>query len=252
MKGNPTMKTDTFLSTIPFAGFYNSVHSDECDHTLEMMLSDRETGCDSAPAAICELANDAVDWSGVYRDYAADYAASFLDWLSLDGKFESVSSPKYYNFETDRIFVELTRSDLARIWRGVDKADLDKACRRRFTSRDGFISGYRNDWREWGCLSEWDHNQIGTLLQVYAEREQGSEWDQWAEFELMESARCNGGIDGWIWANADKRLARALNLWDYLQDRCKREVRTMAQWVARRRAENRPFAGTPLGEWSGA
>jgi len=244
-------KDDTFLSTIPFGGFYCSIHSEEVDRAFEQMFTDRDTGTKSAPDCLVQKAQDAVDFSGVYRAYAADYAASFLARLSLDGKFESTTSPREYNFETDRIFVELTRSDLARIWRGVSKADMDKACRARFTSRDGFISWYDRDWRTWGPLSTWDHNQIGTLLGVYAEIEQGSTWDQWAEYSLMEDAICNGAPDRWIWDNAGPDLARMANLWDWIQERQKRSVKTMAQWLAALRAQNRPFRDTPLGAWEG-
>lgn len=233
------------LSTIPFSGFYNSIHSDEVDQTLQSMLRE-------APEFIYEVAWQAVDYSGVYAAYAADYAASFLDWLGLDGTFESMTSPREYNFTTDRIFVELTRADLARLWRGIDKADLTKACKARFTSYDGFISGYSNDWRTWGRLSDWDHNQLGTLVAVYAATEQGGEFDEWAEYGLMEDAQCNGAIDGWIWENSGPDLARALNAWDYLQERGKREIKTMEQWHAARRAMNLPFAETPLGQAMGA
>lgn len=220
----------TYLATIPFSGFYCSIHSGEIDRTIEHMLTDRDSGCEFAPSWLCEIATDSIDYSGVYRAYARDYAESFCDWLGLDAKFESMTSPRYYNFETDRIFVELTRGDIVRMWRGIDKADLDKACKARFTSCDGFCSSYSNDWRSWGRLSEWDHNQLGTLVSVFAETEQGGDFDQWAEFELMESASGNGYIDQWICENAGDKFHRALNAWH-----------------AARRAENRPFNITPLG-----
>lgn len=239
-----------FLSTVPFSGFCESIHSGEVDRALEMMLTDRDSGTEPAPDFIQEKAWQAIDYSGVYQSYARTYAASFLDWLSLAGEFESMTSPRFYNFETDRIFVNLTRDDLARLWRGVDKGEFSKACRDRFTSRDGFISHYSADWKTWGRLSDWDHNQIGTLLGVYAETEQGGDWDQWAEYSLMEDCAENGDIENWIWENSEKDLARAVNAWDYLQERAKRAIKTLAQWHEARRAENRPFDATPLGAFS--
>lgn len=245
------VKHEKFLTTIPFSGFYNSVHSDEIDHTFEQMFSDRDTGSVQAPECICDKARDAVSWSWVYRQYAKEYCESFLAWLSLDGVFESMSSPKFYNFETDRVFAELTRSDLARLWRGVSKADLDTACNARFTSRSGFASHYQPDWRTWGPLSTWDHNQIGTLLECFAETERGGDFGPMEELDLMKHARCNGAVDGWIWENAEPALARMANLWDWIQEREKRPVKTMAQWLDALRAQNRPFTGTPLGGWIG-
>lgn len=240
------------LSTIPFSGFYESVHSGAVDSTLERMLTDLDSGTENAPDCICEAARQAIDYSGVYQAYARTYAASFLEWLGLNGTFESMSSPRFYNFETDRIFVELTRADLARLWRTVSRDDLTKAAAARFTSRDGFISHYSPDWREWGRLSEWDHNQIGTLVGAAAVIENGGDWDSWAEFSLVEDCDGNGDIDQWIWDNAEPGLGRALDLWDYLQSRAKRSIRTLAQWHAARRAENRPFNETPLGQFGQA
>lgn len=244
------MKKKTFLSTIPFAGFYCTLHEDEIDQTFVRMFED-DNG-NPAPGFITDKARDAVSWSFVYHAYAKDYAASFLHWLGMGGKFESMESPRYYNFETDRIFVELTGADIARAWHNTDRGIFTRHCRERFTSRGGFISSYDPDWKTWGPLSTWDHNQIGTLIGAFAETEQGGEFDSWAEYGLMEDASGNGDIDNWIWNNAGPDLARCANAWYYLRDRAQRKVKTLAQWHAARRAENRPFAGTPLGAWCGA
>ena len=42
--------------------------------------------------------------------------------------------------------------------------DFVDACRKRFQSYDGFVSFYDPDYTTWGDLSEWDENQLGTLL----------------------------------------------------------------------------------------
>jgi hypothetical protein len=237
----------TFEVQIPFAGFYGGMHDASLDDTFAQMFTDRETGCHSAPAAIVDKARDAVCWHDVYKAYAKEYAESFLQEFDLIGEFSAMDSPKYYNFSTDRIFVTIDRPSLAKIARGARSA-LNAMAKRRHTSRDGFISWYDPNWKNWGPVSSWDHNQLGTLLLAYLETEKG-DWDIWAEFDLMESAQGNGRFDNWIWENADPMLARMANLWDYLQDRCEREVRTMAQYVAKRRAMNLPFADTPLGAY---
>lgn len=240
------MRKDAFLSTIPFAGFYGSVHEDELDREVEYFM-ERIPHDSPVYDSIQSLAWDAADFGAARLEYAQEYAAAFLDWLSLNGKFESMDSPREYNFATDRIFVTLTRADIARLWRGVPREDFTKACRDQFTSRSGFISHYSPDWRDWGPISTWDHNQIGTLVECFAEYEQGKAWDSWAEHELMESYLCNGGVHGAMW-QGDKadRLWRIAN---YLEERAARPIKTMDQWHAARRAENRPFSGTPLGQW---
>lgn len=235
-------------ATLPFAGFYESYHDAEFDREIESALE--YTGLPySSPLydALQSLAFDAADFGAARLDYAQAYATAFLDWLGLDGAFESMDSPKEYNFSTNRVFVTLTRSDIARLWRGVDKAKFAKACRARFTSRSGFISHYSPDWKTWGRLSDWDHNQLGTLLQVYAETEQGDTWSSVNELDLMESYLCNGGVHAALWQG--EKSARFWRIANYLEARQSRPVKTMAQYRAARRAENRPFAGTPLGQW---
>jgi len=135
-------KQDSFVSTVPFSGFYESIHSGEVDHTLERILTDRDSGSEPAPDFIQNAAFMAIDYSAVYRRYARAYVDSFAEWLGLDGKFESMDSPREYNFTTDRVYITLTRADVARLWRGVSRADMTKAAKARFTSYDGFISGY--------------------------------------------------------------------------------------------------------------
>ena len=247
-------KQDSFVSTVPFSGFYESIHSGEVDHTLERILTDRDSGSEPAPDFIQNAAFMAIDYSAVYRRYARAYVDSFAEWLGLDGKFESMDSPREYNFTTDRVYITLTRADVARLWRGVSRADMTKAAKARFTSYDGFISGYSSDWRTWGRLSDWDHNQLGTLLGAYAVIENGGDWDQWAEHGLVEDLNCNGDIDNWLFEEATKDLARAVNAWDYLQDRAKRAIKTCAEYLESRRdfrrAQMLPFEGTPLGQFA--
>lgn len=241
------MKKETFLSTIPFAGFYGGLHDYEADRKIESALEYAELRpSDSLYQELQDLAySGAADFPAAFEDMAQAYAESFLDWLSLDGKFESMTSPREYNFETDRVFVELTRSDLARLWRGVDKARFAARCKERFTSCSGFISHYSPDWRTWGPLSTWDHNQLGTLTGAYAETEQGGDWSFYNECDLLESYSCNEGMHNALWSG-DKadRFWRIVN---YLRDRSERPIKTLAQWHAARRAENRPWSETPLG-----
>lgn len=245
-----TDRPEKFLSTIPFAGFYESYHDAEFDREIESALEYSDLDSNSTLYhELLDLAySGAADFEAAREEYAKEYAASFLEWLSLDGEFESVSSPRFYNFETDRVFVELTRGDLARLWSMVDRETLDAACRERFTSRSGFISHYSPDWRDWGRLTSWDHNQIGTLLGAAAETEQGAKWYMADECDLMESYLCNGGVHGALW-QGDK-ADRFWKIVNYLNERAARPIKTLAQWHAARRAENRPFTDTPLGAYA--
>lgn len=146
---------------------------------------------------IAELIFDCSDWGAMHRHYAASYAdafsylageklgisapemVSFYSWQEKKQKKEKrqvyslrlsgcdMTSPREYNFETDRIFCQMPESVIRKLW-AINRVDgfasLDAVTRRRFTSYDGFISFYRNDWHQWGKLADWDSNQLATLL----------------------------------------------------------------------------------------
>ena len=230
---------------IPFAGFYYSIHSDQIDSELEDMPDywANSMPCDM-PGWLVDMFFDAADWSAAHDFYAKEYAESFCaEYLDDVGEFSAMTSPREYNFETDRIFVKVTRAAIARLWRGADRGTLTRIAGDRHTSRDGFASFYSPEWQTWGRLSEWDHNQLMTLLLAYLETERGEEWDQWAEYALVEDLGCNDGIHNAMWSS--EKASRPWKLWNYLTyDRPNRTIKTMAQW---RKANQQPWETTPLG-----
>lgn len=88
---------------------------------------------------------------------------------TLRATFESMDSPKYYNFSTDRLYMNIPASVMRHMFK-LSKADnhatLARVIKERFTSRDGFMSHYENDISDWleKPLQHWDHNELGTLL----------------------------------------------------------------------------------------
>jgi hypothetical protein len=241
------MKTETFEINIPFAGFYNSIHENEFECEIESLCEHfaQEAGRD-IPESLLYRLRDSADWGNGRIDYAQAYVEAFSDeYLDGTATFAGMDSPQFYNFETDRIFVTIPRATLAKLWRNTDRATLDRLCAERHTSRDGFASHYRPDWREWGSLSTWDHNQVGTLLRAYLEAERGDSWDQWAEYELLEGYFGNGGVSDSIWIG--DKAERALKLFDYLTERAKRPHKTMKAWA---RANTKPWNTTPLGAFT--
>lgn len=184
------------LSTIPFAGFYSSWHDQNLEFALEMMFSD------DSGKPFPELLNEAYDrvqWHKVYLAYARMYCDQFLHHTGIKAKYESMESPREYNFTTDRIFVEIEQAEVERLFAAVDKDTLQKFVEERFTSRSGFISFYEPDFEAWGDVAEWDYNQVGTLVLAYAE--QFIDVDD--EYSLVEDANCNGWLDEMIHNSCD-------------------------------------------------
>lgn len=170
-------------TTIPFAGFYNSIHSEELDNALEQTFSDSNG---NPINSLLEKAYDKVDWSTARNKYAESYVAGLIAEIEFKSlKFKLITSPKYYNFETDRIFCEIDASEVKEIFDKTDKAKLNAEIKANFTSRSGFISYYSNTLESWPSdLTAWDHNQVGTLLAVYIDQVLDKPLTSYKEFEL--------------------------------------------------------------------
>lgn len=203
------------LTTIPFSGFYYSLHDSAIDSALESVFSD-DSG--NVRQEIMHHVFDATDWRTVHNAYAAEYAATFAHEFKLPLQFESMKSPREYNFSTDIIYCTISAADAARLFAACDKTILDKIARETFASRDGFMSFYEPDFTEWGDIPTWDHNQLGVLIRAHV-TEQNPDFDQWAEFDLMENAQCNGVIDNWIFESNPEKLNRLANINRYLNKR---------------------------------
>lgn len=175
------MPTKTSFN-IPFAGFYGSHYSHEIDqqeerhceyqeedHELEHPKHLRLTAAEHAEILFRHTSYD-IAYQAIAREYAAqfDAVASEVLGFPLKLEFEEMTSPREYNFETDRLFCTAPIKTLAKLWaisRADDHKTLSAVIKRRFTSRDGFISHYSNYLPDWPkALHDWDHNETGTLL----------------------------------------------------------------------------------------
>lgn len=152
-------------ATIPFQGFYYSVHHEVLQDAVDSIsLNDQGN---QLSQVLAEKIRDEIDWTALYEAYAKHYTEYFADQYQLQITFKDLVSPKYYNFETDRIFVDIEESEIKRLYGLVDKTELEQLIKERFTSYDGFISHYPNSLEKWPELENWDHNHIGTLIGAY-------------------------------------------------------------------------------------
>ena len=167
-------------STIPFCGFYESFISADIDHQIGQQI---EWDCDLYDLNESEeeiLYNNylTVNTSYFYNQIARDYTIFYIDALNdrlegfnLNAKFNLLTSPREYNFETDRIFIDIEKDhaiDFIKYIIKNYKKELEEKIKQRFTSRDGFWSHYKNGLDLWTKdYSEWDHNQIGTCFELF-------------------------------------------------------------------------------------
>ena len=167
-------------STIPFDGFYESFISDDIDHQIGQQIEwDTDTfDLDENEQQVLENSYLSVNRSYFYNRIAEDYTNFYIDALNerlkgftLKAKFNLLTSPREYNFETDRIFIDIERDhaiDFIKYIIKNYKKELENKIKDRFTSRSGFWSYYKNGLDLWTKdYSEWDHNQIGTCFELF-------------------------------------------------------------------------------------
>ena len=165
---------------VPFEGFYKSFYSEEIDHEeeqfIECVLDNGEINKEQADK-LADLFWRHTDYSKAYdliaRAYIIAFNAKFKEWADVDLnlQFTLMTSPREYNFETDRLFAKADDAALLALRAKVDEAELRRIIRERFTSYDGFISYYSNNLEDWESESdgvlEWDQNQLCTLIMCF-------------------------------------------------------------------------------------
>lgn len=179
------MSVQNLSICIPFSGFYESLYSSAIDQEEEQFCendADYRQAEEGIPPesrlTASEFAEEllyCVDYRAVHLAVAKTYTNAFNNVASeaigvpLGLVFEEMTSPREYNFETDRIFCGIAPATAAALFAqsaADGHAALEAQIKRRFTSCSGFISDYRNGLDIWldKPLAEWDHNELGTLL----------------------------------------------------------------------------------------
>jgi hypothetical protein len=230
---------------LPFAGFYDTSHSQLFDDYIENEIEylRDEHGLTNAQADALQSAFYDSDFKAMHRQYAKDYAAAFFDLLHTAGTyinerspktflpelctikydFESLESPKYYNYNTDRIYVKIDQTILQAMLSLVlthYKEGFFSLIADQYTSYDGFHSFHPNTFEEWPSnIAEWGEARLGTVLQAFTiytletyEVKDIDLNDVLSGYSLMEDYRCNGNFDNLVWefASAEyKQLSEA-------------------------------------------
>ena len=114
--------------------------------------------------------------------------------------------PKYYNFETDRLFVEIDNIKITMLMNWIFNNKLERlkeVIRDRFTDKDGYIPHYSNDLEAWGDVDTWDYNQLGTALLVFV--------DEYADFNYTLHEYVSETIHNHIYSTLSDDMQDFLN-----------------------------------------
>ena len=221
-------------TSIPFSGFYESIHDAEIDRAMEYCIQNSR-GDVNPGLAEAWYAKHTFDYSKIQNEYSREYLSRFEGYfnaetgLKITLKFSELISPREYNFTTDRIFAKISRESVRALWRKVDREILDKLISEKFSSRSGFISFYPNTLAEWldrnenvrsgqsgGPVETWDSNMVGTLLKaVMATCEITRDW----EWNVIEDMDGNGDVSNIVYGALTDDGKRIVKIADYLRER---------------------------------
>ena len=167
-------------STIPFDGFYQSYISADIEHQIGQQIEwDIDTFDLNESEQLILVDNYlTVNTSYFYNQIAEDYTNFYIDALNerlkgftLKATYKYFYSPREYNFETDRIFIEIEENHCIEFIEHIVKnykKELEKRIEDRFRSKSGFISFYKNSIDLWTKdFKEWDCNMIGTCFELF-------------------------------------------------------------------------------------
>lgn len=124
------MQNLTINTNVNFGGFYESIHSNIIDTYVEDYEYDFEN----------------VDYKTTYKSYAKDYIKVLNNKLDTNISFKALNSPRFYNYSTDVISIEISKKDALKLFQYVRNEELKQEVfeiiKDSSTSKDGYIAFY--------------------------------------------------------------------------------------------------------------
>ena len=178
-----------------FTGFYNSIHSGTIE-SLEEQYMEYNDIADYDTL----LEEYTIDYKTIYKEYAKDYVDWFFSefgeeilkatWINIT-KFIKIISPKYYNYSTDTIDVEI-ECDKEKLMAFIEWEweDFIKYIKGSNTSSDWFIPFITNDIKEYKT-NIIQPNKITQILQYFINKKNYSEYTVIENMEVLEIFESN-------------------------------------------------------------
>ena len=171
------------LIEIPFPGLYESSITHEIDNIIDTEI-----------AELLYLEHLYPDYKDCETSYNTDligkyYAQHYIELLSEElgftplHEFESIVSPQYYNYSTDRLFIYVGQREAKLIQKHIEKnykEKLNEKIKHWTTSRSGFIPSYTEEkMREVAFNSDEEAVIAGVYLTAMEEdiAEQKKAWE---------------------------------------------------------------------------
>ena len=142
------MKINTYLPI--FSGFYNTVWQLDYDYIEEVITQDRKKKGLYSEYDFNDLKIDNSSFESdvvkLFCNELPDFMQDFINNVEL----EKIVFPKKYNFSNDSANVIIdTNIENIRDFIYKHESEFKEHLKNRYTSYDGFISGYSNNFEDW-------------------------------------------------------------------------------------------------------
>lgn len=196
------MPVQTFKTWCPcFPGFYESplYHSDMDYYETEAVISDyptkvprellrqffRNNNCGSRGEVRMDFARYQRDVATAFCEVAAYYLAEIIHGCVIT--YESVWSPREYNFQTDSVHCTIKFTPEEAIYYCREHMDKFKEYLiANYKSRDGFISFHSYDPADWLDTANWGGHEPGAILDFILRNEMGADCEVELSWEALE------------------------------------------------------------------
>lgn len=178
---------ETIKMYIPFSGFYESAWTGAIDNEIENHLQEYDQEVDHY--------DDATNYKALKRALAQEYMSQLMEeafsemdcYPFLTMAFVGVRSPREYNFDTDRLEVEMPKSQIPQLLAMVDWKTLKEMIARELAPRSGFNPFISNEIEDWFTINpeDWRPSQWELVLRALFETH-GFDWEE-AEERISES-----------------------------------------------------------------
>lgn len=150
---------------IPFDGFYESISGDNLYDTMLGYSYEGDEEIEFIEPTEEQRKKATIDYCEIYLESLNEWVLDNIG-LSLGLQFDSLVSPKFYNFQTDRLFAKISKDVVKSLYNEVSLHFLGLEIKECFTPRDGFIPFYSNDVKDWinKDVNSLDEIELGVLL----------------------------------------------------------------------------------------
>ena len=172
------MKNHQFVNDtdILFEGFYESnLFNSDTELYLNELLQDNEhpetyeiagENYKNYEKSVCELHVDSLN------EVLNDFEYYTKNRIVKKIKFEKMTSPKYYNFESDLLYllVDFNLNELKKYWFDTEKNDFEFYLQKKYTSCSGYISFIENNlygFKKQYSDIEYKSRCINVMLEYY-------------------------------------------------------------------------------------